>query len=342
MPPHATSDPCDPVLAEIVSVRAEVAALDVRSYEGATLEGLAELSKALCHLLIEARDLASRLSELSGAMLDRAPETEVTRHWPYALDVADMAFVMRLELSQKQQEIETARNSTLVFDLCQRCQRELAQFLLELEARVLGEFSQLPRERGLEASLKSRRAYARLRAGAAEVDGTVRGREPIQRALRAAGTLVGKLVASDGYTYFRASDRLQITNLQRRILQYLEHGGAAGRGLRVLHDFKGFVAQLAVINLRQDLKTHDLGCLRAWIAELEGVAVGGADLMSSLDKYRDAVQGRDVALDAVLDGTATLSRSSLVADLRRLVSSLAAEAESLDEPAASSATRSWN
>jgi hypothetical protein len=323
-----------------VNVRAEVAALDVRSYEGATLEGLGGLSKALAHLLLEARNLASRLTDLSAPMLDRAP-----RDGAYAA-LAPCARRRRRGLrdaARTQPETARARdcsNSALVFDICQRCQRELPQFLAALEARILGEFSQLPRERGIEASLKSRRAYARLRAGAAEVDDGVRGREGIQQALRAAGTLIGKLVGSDGYTYFRVSDRLQITSLQRRILQYLEHGGAAGRGLRVLQDFKVFVAELQVINLRQDLKTHDSVCLRAWIAELEGVAVGGAILVSSLDKYRDAVHGRDVALDAVLEGTATLSRSSLIADLRRLLGSL--EPEHLEEPASSSATRSWS
>ena len=343
MTPRATSDPCDPIFTRIVSVRAEVAALDVPSYEGASLEGLRELSKALRQLLLEARNLASRLTELSGDILDRAPEADATRHWSRALDVADVAFVMRLELRQKQQELEAAQGSTLVFDMCQGCQRELAQFLLLLEARILGECPQVPRERGVEASLKSRRAYGRLRAGALEVGDGVRGREGIQQALRAAGTLIVRLVGSDGYAYFRMSDRLQISGLQHRILNHLESGGSAGRGLRVLQDFKGFVEQLAVINQRQDLKTHDASCLRTWLAELEGVAVGGADLMSSINKYRDAVQGRDVALDAVLEGTATLSRRSLITDLRRLLDALAPAAESLDEPASSSVTkRTWS
>ena len=339
---HATLDPCDPVLTEIVSVRAEVAALDVAAYEGADLEGLGELSRALCRLLVETRNLASRLSDLSSAMLDRAPDAEAPRRWPYALDIADVAFVMRLELGQKQHELEAARSSTLVFGLCQRCQKDLAQFLLALEQRIQGEFSQSPRERGVEASLKSRRAYARLRTGVAEVGDGVRGREGIQAALRAVGTLIVRLVGSDGYTYFRASDRFAISSVQRRILHYLEHGGSVGRGLRVLQDFKVFVEQLAVINQRHDLKTHDEICLRTWLAELEA-GVSGGDLMSSIEKYRDAVQGRDVALDAVLEGTATLSRRSLIIDLRRLLSSLAPETESFDEPASSSlTTRTWS
>ena len=64
MTPRATSDPCDPIFTRIVSVRAEVAALDVPSYEGASLEGLRELSKALRQLLLEARNLASRLTRV--------------------------------------------------------------------------------------------------------------------------------------------------------------------------------------------------------------------------------------------------------------------------------------
>jgi hypothetical protein len=318
-------------------VRAGVAALDIRSYEGATLEKLGELSQALLQLLFAARNLASRLTDLSGATLDRAQHADVTRHWSCALDVADAAFVMRLELSQKQQELEAARGSTLVFGICQRCQQDLAEFLLALQTLIQGDYAQVPRERGVEASLKSRRAYAYLRRGVAEVGDGARGREGIQRALRSTGTLIAALVGSDGYTYFRASDRLQITTFQRRILEYLEDGGSAGRGLRVLQDFKLFVEQLAVINLRQDLKTHDEACLTSWLAELEGVAVGGADLVSSLNKYRDAVQGRDEALDAVLDGTATLSRRSLITDLRRLLDSLSPEAGSPENAALSSA-----
>ena len=329
MIPRATSDPGDNVLDEIASVQRAVRAIDVGAYQGASFAALGELSKSLGRVLREARGLGRRLTDLSDEILERTPERASSdglsepRRSPSALDVGDLAFVMRMSLDRSQVELEAAETPTLMLGVCARCRQELDQLLAVRELRLQGEPSPVMRERGVEASLKCRRAYARLRAGVVAVGEVTRGRRGSVEALRSAGAMIALLIASDGYPYFRLSDRLGLASLERRLLNYLEHGGSAGRGLRIFQDFKAFVDQLAVINLRQDLKKHDACCLSHWLSELEGAAVAHASLIGSVEKYRDAIRGRDAEFDALLEGRATLTRGSLITDLRRLLASLA-------------------
>lgn len=338
MTPHATSDPSDIVLDEIASVKRAVRALDVCALKGASREALGELSQSLLRVFEEARGLGCRLTDLSDEIREGAPERASlagplgTRRAPSALDVGDLAFVMRMSLNRHQVELEAATTPASMLGVCESCRHELEQALAALERRFQGEPSFLARERGVEASLKCRRAYARLRAGMVEVGDVSRGRGGSVRALRAAGALIALLIGSDGYPYFRASDRLLLANLERRVLNYLEHGGSAARGVRIFHDFKAFVDQLAVINLRQDLKKHDTGCLSHWLAELEDAVAGSSSLIDSVNRYREAIRGRDVQFDALLEGRATLTRSGLVSDLRRMLGSLAPKREGSDEP----------
>lgn len=344
MTPHATSDPCDTVLDEIASVKRAVGAIDVCAYQGASPEALGELSKSLARAHEEARGLGRRLTDLCDEILERTPGRVPIegplgeRRSPSALDLGDLAFVLCMGLNRNQLELESAKTPALMLDVCERCRHDLELSLAALEQRFQGESSTVPRERGVEASLKCRRAYARLRAGMLEVGDVARGRDNIVRALTTAGALIALLIGSDGYLYFRASDRLQLASLERRVLNYLEHGGSFGRGLRLFEDFKLFVDQLAVINLRQDLRRHDVGCLSHWLSELEGAGSSSVDLMGSVNKYREALQGRDAELDTLLEGQTTLTRLRLIADLRRLLSLLAPGRREFDDHAPPSAS----
>lgn len=340
---HATSDPCDSVLDEIASVQRAVRALDVDAYQGAGPSVLDELSKSLARVLHEAHDLGCRLTDLSDEILERTPERASIagplgmHRAPSALDVGDLAFVMRMSLDRHRLELQAAETPASVLGVCERCRHELERELAALEQRFHGALLDQPRKRGVEASLRCRRAYASLRAGVVEFGEVARGRAGSVRALRAAGSLIAILIGSDGYPYFRASDRLQLAQLERRVLNHLEHGGSAARGLRIFDDFKAFVAGLAVINLRQDLKKHDACCLKHWLSELEDAVAGSASLTDSISKYREAIRGRDAGLDALLDGRATLTRPGLVADLRRMLGSLAPPPQGSGELGRSSA-----
>ena len=336
---HATSDPCDAVLDEIASVKRAMRAIDVQASADASVEASAELSRSLVRVFEEAYGLGVRLTDFSDEILENTPERASfvgalgTRPAPSALDVGDLAFVLRMSLNRHQREFEAARSPASMLAVCARWRDELEQALAALEQRFQGEPASLVRERGVDASLKCRRAYAHLRAGLEAVGEVARGREGSVSALRAAGALIALLIGSDGYPYFRAADRLQLASLERRVLSYLEHGGSAARGLRVFHDFKAFVDRMAVINLRQDLKNHDACCLTHWLAELDDTVAGTIDLLDSVAKYREAIRGRDADFDALLEGRATLTRVGLVNDLRRMLGSLALERESSGEHA---------
>lgn len=329
MTPHATSDPCDAVLDGIASVKHAIQVIDVCAYRRENPETLNELPKSIARVFEAVRALGSRLTDLSGEILEQAPERASSagllgaRRSPSALDVADLAFLMRMSIDQSQIELEAAGTAASMLEICERYRGQLEQMLAALEQRFEGQPALGTRERGVEASLKCRRAYASLRDGLVDVGDVPRGRAGNIRGLRVAGALIARVIGSDGYTYFRVSDRLQLAELGGRMLDYLEHGGSAARGVRILQDFKAFVDQLAVVNLRQDLKRHDAGCLSDWLSELEGATAGGTKLMDSVSKYREAVRGRDAAFDALLEGRATLTRPGLITDLRRMLDSLA-------------------
>lgn len=344
MTPHATPDSNDAVLDEIASVKRAVRALDVGALKGASREALSELSRSLVQVLEKARGLGCRLTDLSDEIREGTARASLAgpagaRRPPNALDVGDLAFVLRMSLNRHQVDLEAAKTPASVLGVCESCRDELEQALAALEQRFHGDPSFPARDRGVEASLKCRRAYARLRAGALEAGDVARGRGGSVRALRAAGALIALLIGSDGYPYFRASDRLLLAQLERRVLNYLEHGGSAARGLRIFHDFKAFVDRLAVINLRQDLKKHDAGCLNHWLAELEDAALGSTSLIDSVNKYKEAIRGRDVQFDALLEGRATLTRSGLVNDLRRMLGSLASNRDASNQSAPEASAR---
>ncbi len=336
---HAAPDANDAVLNQIARVKRAVRALDVSALKGASREALGGLSRTLVRVLEEARGLGCRLTDLTDEILEGTPDRASladpagARRPPNALDVGDLAFVLRMSLNRYQVELEAAKTPASMLGVCESCRYELEQALVSLEQRFQGEASLVARERGVEASLKCRRAYARLRAGALEVGDVARGRGGSVKALRAAGALIALLIGSDGYPYFRASDRLLLAQLERRVLDYLEHGGSAAHGLRIFHDFKTFVDRLAVINLRQDLRKHDACCLSHWLAELEDAALGSSSLIDSVNRYGEAIRGRDVQFDALLEGRATLTRSGLVSDLQRMLGSLASSRESSEQPA---------
>lgn len=326
--PHATPDPSDAVLNEIACVQRTVRALDVSGPDRADREVLRELSKSLSRVFEQARGLGCRLTDLSDELrqgaLDRASHVGPVGlgSVPNALDVGDLAFVMRMSLNRHQLELQAAKTPESLLGVCESCRVELERALAALEQRFRGEPPPIARERGVEASLKCRRAYARLRAGVVEVGDVARRRAGSLKALRAAGALITLLIGSDGYPYFRASDRALLATLERRVVNYLEHGGSAARGVRIFQDFRAFVDQLSVINLRQDLKRHDASCLNHWLADLDDNDTGSSNLIDSVNKYREAIRGRDVQFDALLEGRATLTRAGLVNDLRRMLGSL--------------------
>jgi hypothetical protein len=65
------------------------------------------------------------------------------------------------------------------------------------------------------------------------------------------------LVGWDVYPQLRVRDRLQLRDLQRRVLDWLRSDRDATAGRRLWEDLVGFVRMLAQVSRRQELVEHD-------------------------------------------------------------------------------------
>lgn len=239
-----------------------------------------------------------------------------------ALGLHDLAFVLRIDLLKVQHSALHLAPRHCGRRILLSQMQHLVDELGRLRSLLSG--SQVPGERlkGVEASVSSRLAYASLRSGSIEFGELEHEENAVRRALLHAGALIGALVTSQGYAYFRASDRGRVVGLQRRILDYFQHDESVPTGVQVVRDLKAFVGFMSVINQRQDVKRHDRQVMARWVLELEGNANATRDLLGSLRQYRNSLYGCDPELDATFDGNVTVSRRGLLNLLRRLVLSL--------------------
>ncbi|MEW5737395.1 MAG: hypothetical protein AB1938_00630 [Myxococcota bacterium] len=284
-------------------------AFDIRHYEeaapAAVFMGLTIPVRGLVERALE--KIESVLTHYDGAS-DAAPPSDPL-NFELALDqtlhahggpakVADLAFMARVELRQRHGRLVTHAPTGEAWEMVCDCGSALRRVRKSMGAIefALCELECVPRrlryDSELEVSLAVRRQYRKLwsfTAGQGEV-----GPVGARAALRGAGTLIAMLVGRDEYCQLREGDRLQLRALQRRILAWLGRGDAEPReGYRLWEDFSAFTSMLRLVNLRQELREHDLEALRiarrAWAGE--------GDRQGAL-----AVLQRLVGLDDELDG----------------------------------------
>lgn len=322
------------MLALVESARA----IDLRAFETATSERCwEELVPAAQRMLRETRALMSELLTTCEAM-SALRESAATTHDPFirfehVLDAAiqsvestgatvqaveDVSFLVDLELRQHGDRMAriSARSSTLmIIGECDSALRRIQKGLGAIDiaiARAEGVPTQLDFSSELESSIHVRRAYARFRSrlvGAADPT-----EAELYARMRAVGTSIAVLVGWREYPLCRLRDRLQLRELQQRILAWLrpEHRSDTAGGMRIWRDVVSFVEMLALVNRRQELIAHDHDRIVELLAQLAKSPPTDDAIVDDVTRARlDCLEGIDDAFDLRLASPTPMSRREL-------------------------------
>jgi hypothetical protein len=255
---------------------------------------------AMAELLPPVREVVDQAVVALGAVLDRYDGTE-------HVDVADLAFVARLELLSHQQQLGVLQplDAVAVLSQCGSAKRSVTRSIFAVD-RALCTVAGLPFEgaeggrQELAHALRVRKGYAHLRRDLLALGQP----EPhqVEAALQRAANLLGALVQGPLFAELRLDDRLQLLQLRTRLSSWLD--GATARdlqsGLRLWQDLAGFVSLLVQINHRTELVEHDRSLVqRAW-AELFG-GKPRTSVPAELAARLQDLYGRDDGIDGMLD-----------------------------------------
>ncbi len=317
-------------------------AIDMRAFETLSADRLwHELLPVAVQFVQESRALVAEVSGCCAAPGGEAqgeialPEEADVRssfQFEHALDAAveasqgslraveDIAFLVQLELRQRDDRLRvlTAAASPLALvGECDGALRRICKGLGAIDASVAQATGAPPRlnfSPELEASLRVREAYARFRA-------RVRAEHPsrpeeIHARMRAVGIHIAVLVGWTAYPLLRIRDRLQLRELQIRILDWLrpEFRDDAKAGTRILEDTFAFVEMLTQVSQRQELVQHDRQLVSQALAHLR--AVGRLD--PSVRKLLVSLQGLDDEADRLLQEPGGADAEAWQATLQRL------------------------
>ncbi len=175
--------------------------------------------------------------------------------------------------------------------------------------------------RHLNLALDIRSAYTKFRREIAEVAARHRAESRSATAtLQSAATSIAKLIGRDIFVRLRLTDRIELRNLQTRILEWRTSGADPLAAERLWQDLCGYAQLLHKVNQRQELVEHDrevLSGLLDWAAQADS---GDERYRAILRTRAAALLGRDDLLDAVLLGDP--SAEELLKTLEGLRSSL--------------------
>lgn len=235
---------------------------------------------------------------------EKALDAEVTRKVKWTLEaVGDIAFLAGLELRQRAERLERLSgcgNHAVIIGECDSALRRIRKALMTLdrgfERAGVGE-AKLDFASELQISLDVRRVYGKLRSRLREV-GEPRD-ETFYVQLRAIGMALATVVGWKGYTTLRIRDRMQMRDLQRRLLAWFHSDRDLVAGRRLWQDVDYFVQMLADVNFRQELKEHDTRVVK----ETWGVVSTAKDTLPRMTVQElESLEGLDPEIDAVLNG----------------------------------------
>jgi hypothetical protein len=310
----------------IAALAERVHDVDVRAYESMPPERLVEgLHPVVSGLLTDAggviANVLAAFDDTTDA-LDTSPLASPYVPFEQAVDaaihshsvtshraVADIAFLAQLELRQRQERlarVATCGNAVAMVSECDSALRRIRKALASLDhalARAGLVRARLDFASEVDLSLRVRRACAKLRTRLLSAGDPTP--EELHGRLRGAGTTIAMLVGWDVYPQLRVRDRLQLRELQRRVLEWLRSDHDRLSGMRLWQDLVGFVRMLGQVSRRQELVEHDSQVIRDARARLTDGAVPG-DLLALLAR----LEGLDEDVDALLASSARTDSSS--------------------------------
>ncbi len=247
-----------------------------------------------------------------------------------AAEIADLAFVARMDLRRRQSRFEAMSAHTDTWEYLEACEsicRWVLKTTMALQ-QVIAEHhgSDAPGDWStaeIERSLRVRRAYAAFRK---HLDpDTPPTAETMHRRMRLVGITLAKLMGQDAYDDMRVRDRRALHELQGRVLDWLRGkseltGDGVASGARLWQDIVGLSSLMMQVNKRDVLCEHDTEILRSTYETLFGGLVPATRVRSEMLDKLAAVYGLDPALDLCLDAGPEADmeawRTSLLSALR--------------------------
>jgi hypothetical protein len=311
--------------ASMLALVQRVREIDVGTFETATREVLSrELHPRTTTLLAQADQLvgdvldACQPTDLEAARCSQtrsdievspppddfeiAIDAAIVQGTPRSSRVADIAFMAQVELRQRALRLASIAPdpTSLLLAECDSALRRVTKALCALDraiARAGGTPAYLDYLSELELSLRVRQCYAvfraRVLAGREQLDTL----EDVEARLRRTGNEIAIIVGHPIYSGLRLNDRIQLRNLQQRIVTWIKSPARElVGGLRIWKDVSAFVAMLRHVDRRQELFEHDS---RVVYAALESLTQAGEVSERSLLELR-ALEGRDDEVDALL------------------------------------------
>jgi len=299
-----------------------VGAVDIRTYESLPPERVAgDLAPVVAEILGDALGLVDSIVKAHEAIEARSSARGGglgEPHLPFeaAIDAAvglegatlqavgDIAFLAHLELQQRAERLARVRSHARPLAIVEECDSALRRVRKALASADVAMARAgigppvLDFTSELECSLRVRRGCAKLRRR------ILAPGEPtpstIVANLRSAGTAIAMMVGWDIYPAMRVRDRLQLRDLQRRILEWLRDERDPVGGTRLWQDLVGFLRMLSQINRRQELLAHDAQALGRLVVLLRQ---GGGAAHEDVPPLLASLEGLDDELDDLAAGS---------------------------------------
>lgn len=330
--------------AAIAPLAERVLAVDIRAYESMPPERVAgDLSPIVSELLQSATGLVSDVlrsyDELGQDVERRGESTLAPPHVPFeqAIDAAidlqatsslqavgDIAFLAHLELRQRSERLHrvtTHGKAVAIVEECDSALRRIRKALTSIDVALaragFGE-AKLDFSSELDVSLRVRRVCAKLRSRV--LSGGDPTPETLYARLRSAGTAIAMLVGWEVYPCLRVRDRLQLRDIQRRILDWLRHDKDPTAGLRLWQDLVSFMRMLSQVNRRQELVAHDRSVVREALARVKNSE--GASLSEDTLTLLASLEGLDEEIDQLLISKNREERKAWLAPIERMAIAL--------------------
>lgn len=220
--------------------------------------------------------------------------------------ICDLCVLARMELRGKRQQLAgfaATESSWTIISACASARRKIIKGAAAIDLAVSQHEGQPPALAGLfetelDRSLAVRRAYTRFRRAVAAH--ATPSTTTVVQAMRAAGVALAVLVGRDIYEDLRVDDRIQLRQLQRQLIGWLQLGNTAPPrlGLKLWHDLFGFSGVLVQINNRTALREHDRELVGDLLPALQKSPTELLD--PALAGKLKGLGGRDDALDDLL------------------------------------------
>lgn len=314
--------------------------IDIASYEGRGTEGLPDLvaearacvqiaTELLTHIVdhYETRPTHDAWLPEDGAHQGRAFMKELDerlRQQRTTQDIADTAFIARMELRGRTTQLENAHRTEFwdTIALCSDVRAEMLKSLSSIEAMIcrvegITQVNGFYREE-LDKAMETRRLYTRFfRDLNASVEITA---DALLKRLRLAGIMIAKITGHALYPDLRVHDRRQLRQLQQRLLEWLRtvmlssghlSEACTRAGMQLWSDLVTFAELLAQVNERDDLRAHDREVIAKLLLELsDATAQPTAPLAEKTRMRMERLYGRDATFDDWLRAPSTHDRLS--------------------------------